>query len=168
MEIATKRTRTYVLLLATFVLFVACDATGVFDQYHSLEANVWSQEKPIEFEFQVSDTLTKNQLYINIRNNDEYAYSNLFVITHLNVPNGKKIVDTLEYAMADQMGTFLGSGISEIKESKLWYKENYVFPMSGDYTLSIYQAMRSNGSVEGVKALEGVTDVGFRIEKAQK
>jgi gliding motility-associated lipoprotein GldH len=167
MEIATKRTRTYVLLLATFLLFAACDASGVFDQYQSLEENVWSQGNPVEFEFQVSDTLTQNQLYINIRNNKEYAYSNLFIITHLNLPNGKKIVDTLEYAMADQMGEFLGSGISEIKESKLWYKENYTFPVNGNYKLSIHQAMRSNGSVEGVKALEGVTDVGFRIEKAQ-
>jgi gliding motility-associated lipoprotein GldH len=167
MEIAIKRTRTYVLLLATFILFAACDATGVFDEYRSLEENVWSQEEPVEFEFKVSDTLAQNQLYINIRNNNDYEYSNLFLITHLNAPNGKKIVDTLEYAMADQMGEFLGSGISEIKESKLWYKENYVFSVEGDYKLSIHQAMRSNGSVEGVKALEGVTDVGFRIEKAQ-
>lgn len=167
MEIAIKRTRTYVLLLATFLLLAACDSTGVFDQYLSLEENVWSQEEPVEFEFQVSDTLATNQLYINVRNNKNYAYSNLFVITHLKLPDGKKVVDTLEYAMANQRGEFLGSGISEIKESKLFYKENFTFPISGSYKLSIHQAMRSNGSVEGVKALEGVTDVGFRIEKAE-
>jgi gliding motility-associated lipoprotein GldH len=84
----------------------------------------------------------------------------------LDLPNGKKVVDTLEYEMADKNGVFLGSGISEIKESRLFYKEDYTFPNSGNYKLSIHQAMRSNGSVEGVKALKGVTDVGFRIEKA--
>lgn len=167
MEIAIKRNRTFVLILATLLTFAACDSAGVFDQYLSLENNVWSQDRPVEFEFEVRDTLTQNHLYINIRNNDDYGYSNLFLITHLNLPNGKKIVDTLEYEMANKMGEFLGSGISEIKESRLFYKENKVFPNSGTYTLSIQQAMRSNGSVEGIKELEGITDVGFRIEKAQ-
>lgn len=167
MEIAIKRNRAIVLILATLFTFAACDSTGVFDQYRSLENNTWSQENPVEFEFQVSDTITQNHLYINIRNNDDYGYSNLFLITHLNLPNGKKIVDTLQYEMANKNGEFLGSGISEVKESRLFYKENKVFPNSGKYKLSIQQAMRSNGSVEGVKELEGITDVGFRIEKAQ-
>jgi hypothetical protein len=29
----------------------------------------------------------------------------------------------------------------------------------------IWQAMRKNGSVNGIKKLTGITDVGFRIEK---
>ena len=42
-----------------------------------------------------------------------------------------------------------------------------VFSESGNYTLTIQQAMRKNGSVEGIKELKGLTDVGLRIEKTQ-
>lgn len=148
-------------------MFASCDSKGTFDEYRNLENNVWNLEEPVTFEFQITDTIQKNHLYINVRNNEEYGYSNLFLITHLNFPNGKKVVDTLEYAMTDNKGRFLGSGVSEIKDNKLFYKENLNFPFSGEYKLTIQQAMRNNGSVEGIQSLEGITDVGFRIEKIE-
>ena len=146
-------------------VFTSCDSNRVYDQYYSLEDNIWKLEDPVSFEIQVTDTISRNNLFVNIRNNNEYQYSNLYLITHINFPDGKKVVDTLQYEMADKNGRFLGSGISEIKENKLFLKENILFPVSGNYQVSIYQAMRKNGSIEGVKELEGITDVGFRIEK---
>ena len=113
----------------------------------------------------VTDTIQRKNLFINIRNNNEYSYSNLFLITQLEFPNGKKIVDTLEYEMTDVSGRFLGNGLTDIKENKLFYKENVVFPNSGDYKVSISQAMRKSGEVKGIKLLNGITEVGFRIEK---
>jgi len=44
-------------------------------------------------------------------------------------------------------------------------KENIIFPISGQYTFSIWQAMRKNGEVNGVSQLQGISDVGLRIEK---
>lgn len=166
MEIVIKRNKT-ILVLAMLLAFTSCDSNRVYDQYTALENNTWSSTTPVEFEFQVSDTISRNNLYINIRNNNDYAFSNLFLITHLNFPDGKKIVDTLEYEMADKTGRFLGAGLSEVKESKLFYKEGSIFPMTGDYKVSIHQAMRKNGVVEGIESLDGITDVGFRIEKVE-
>ncbi len=60
----------------------------------------------ISFEFDVIDTISPKNLFINIRNNNEYAFSNLYLITELNFPNGTKIVDTLQYEMADKSGNF--------------------------------------------------------------
>jgi len=165
MGIGITRNRLFVSFLATILLFVSCDSNGVFDQYTSLSDDVWSLDEPIEFEFQIKDTIARNNLFINIRNNNDYGFSNLFLITHLNFPDGKKIVDTLEYEMTNKNGQFLGEGLSERKENKLFYKEGPVFPSSGNYKLIIRQAMRKNGSVEGVEKLKGITDVGFRIEK---
>lgn len=154
----------YVIIGMMFV-FTSCDSNRVYDQYYSLENNVWRLEEPVEFEILVTDTISRNNLFVNIRNNDDYKYSNLYLITHINFPDGKRVVDTLQYEMADKNGRFLGSGLSGIKDNKLFLKENILFPTSGKYQVSVYQAMRKNGNVEGVKELEGVTDVGFRIEK---
>ncbi|MFY0631893.1 MAG: gliding motility lipoprotein GldH [Flavobacteriaceae bacterium] len=164
----TKRTRRnnfFYLIIGMMFVFTSCDSNRVYDQYYSLENNIWKLENPVAFEIQVTDTLSRNNLFVNIRNNNDYQYSNLYLITHIDFPDGVKVVDTLQYEMADKNGRFLGSGVSEIKDNKLFLKENILFPVSGNYQVSIYQAMRRNGSIEGVKELEGITDVGFRIEK---
>ena len=165
MVIATNNSKRLILILGVFLVFISCDSNRVFDEYKSLENNSWPQAEPINFQAEITDTISRNNLYVTIRNNKRYPYSNLFLITNIIFPNGKKIVDTLQYEMADKNGKFLGKGISEIKHSKLILKENSIFPISGTYTVSIWQAMRNNGSVNGINQLQGITDVGLRIEK---
>tara|TARA_B110001454_G_C12573451_1_gene372930 strand:+ start:225 stop:716 length:492 start_codon:yes stop_codon:yes gene_type:complete len=161
-----KKKRNKIGTISLIILcLVACDANRVYDSYVSISNQSWEKEKAISFSFNVKDTIQQRDLFINIRNNNSYAFSNLFLITELNFPNGKKIVDTLEYEMADSTGRFLGAGFTEIKENKLFYKEKVVFPTMGYYKISISQAMRKNGEIDGVLALEGITEVGFRIEK---
>ena len=70
--------------------------------------------------------------------------------------------------MANPDGTLLGNGFSDIKESKLWYKENYFFTETGKYKLHIEQAVRETGKIKGVEKLEGISELGFRIESLQK
>ena len=165
MVIVIKNSKRLILILGIVVAFVSCDSNSVFDQYISLKKNSWSLADSLDFKVQISDTLSRNNVFINIRNNKEYQFSNLYLITHVDFPNGKKIVDTLQYEMTDKNGKFLGNGISEIKHSKLLLKENIIFPISGQYSFSIWQAMRKNGEVNGVSQLQGISDVGLRIEK---
>ena len=119
------------------------------------------------FEFDVKDTISSRNLFINIRNNSEYKFSNLFIITELVFPNQTKVVDTLQYQMADEKGAFLGVGFTEIKENKLFYKENKKFLLSGKYQLNVRHAMRKNGEVHPIEFLKGIQDVGFSIEKLE-
>ena len=167
MVIATNNSRIVICILGIFLLFASCDSNRVYDTYKSLDNNRWLQDDSISFEFQIIDTISKNNLYLNIRNNNEYLYNNLYLISQIVFPDGKKFVDTLQYEMADKNGKFLGVGISEIKHSRLLFKENIMFPTSGKYKVSVRQAMRKNGNVEGIKELNGITDLGFRIEKAK-
>ena len=161
-----KKNNFFAIIIAVISL-VSCDAKRVFDEYKTIENNTWKKNDVLQFSFDVKDTLTKKNLFISLRNNNDYPFSNLFLITQLNFPNGQKIIDTLEYDMADVTGKFLGEGFTEIKENKLFYKENIVFPKAGNYTINVAQAMRKNGDIEGVKSLNGVTNVGFRIEKIE-
>lgn len=153
------------ILLLVIIILGSCDSKRVFDEYKQVQGNAWDKDKPVQFQFSIKDTLTAKNLFINLRNNNDYAYSNLFVITEMKFPDGKKIIDTLEYDMADPSGKFLGEGFSDIKENKLFYKENIKFPIQGSYSLQIQQAMRNIGEVKGITSLKGITDIGFRIEK---
>ena len=153
------------LVLGIFILlFAACNSELVFSEFRANPGGSWSREDIKEFNFTREDTISSFNLFINIRNDNEYPFNNLFLITDLNFPDGTVVRDTLEYEMALPSGEWLGKGYGSLKENKLWYKENIVFPLPGVYTLKVAHAMRQNGVVDGITELQGITDVGFQIE----
>ncbi|GGD79716.1 gliding motility lipoprotein GldH [Planktosalinus lacus] len=154
------------VLLFFGVMMSSCDSNQIHSEYKSLP-NHWPIDQTLEFQLPELDSLKSFNLFFNIRNTNDYNFNNLFLITSMNFPNGKVVIDTLEYQMALPDGTWLGSG-NRIKENKLWYKENVHFFEEGLYSIKIRQAMRNNASVEGVKNLEGITDVGVIIEETQE
>lgn len=155
------------LLAAMVALFCSCDKKRVFDEYKNLDGK-WNKDSIVSFEIDQKDTVSRYNLFVNVRSNNSYPYSNLFLIVEMQQPGTKLTkVDTLEYQMANPDGSLMGDGFTDTKESKLWYKENVHFPKAGKYRFNIMQAMRQTGKVPGVQVLEGVTDVGLRIESTK-
>jgi gliding motility-associated lipoprotein GldH len=154
------------LIVFSFVL-TSCDPNRVFDEYQSVP-DKWNKESVISFKINPPDSVKAYNLFVNLRNTNTYKYNNLFLIVEMDFPHGKKVKDTLEYKMADPSGKFLGTGITDVKENKFWYKEHVVFKEKGEYVINIQHAMRENGKVKGVLDLVGITDVGFRVEKLTK
>jgi len=153
------------LILMISLVVLSCDDIAVYDIYKPISKAKWHKDSIVNFDFNPIDTLSTNNVYINLRNNDDYEYSNLFLIVGIDFPNNFSVVDTLEYEMADSEGIFLGSGFTDLKENKLEYKTNVVFPTTGTYKISVQHAMRKSGEVEGISFLQGISDVGLRIEK---
>lgn len=158
------------LLLCCAVVLVACDANTVYSDTESVKG-AWQKNDTISFKYEPTDTINPYNVFINLRNDNAYDYSNLWLIVEMDYPDGSVVSDTLQYEMAKPDGTWLGTGFASVKESKLWYKgyqEEFVFPQLGTYTIAINHAMRNNGSINGVIDLEGVTDVGISVEKKSK
>ena len=163
-----KRIIKIVLFCSVFVLLSSCETQTVYSDYQQLDNGIWQVDDTVHFSFSELDSSEQYNVYLNVRNDNDFAYSNLFLITELDYPNGETVSDTLEYEMALPDGTWLGKGLGSIKESKLWYRENIVFPDSGVYKLKISHAMRQNGNVEGISKLSGITDIGVEITKSTK
>ncbi|MGB5419669.1 gliding motility lipoprotein GldH [Algibacter sp.] len=155
-----------VFFTCSFIL-VSCDSNSVYDNYKSVP-NAWHKDSIVSFKVNPPDYIKPHNLFVNLRNTNAYKYNNLFLIVEMVFPHGKTIKDTLEYRMAEPSGKLLGKGFTDIKENKLWYKEGVVFNETGEYTINIQHAMRENGKVQGVVELEGITDIGFRIENPIK
>ena len=152
------------LFLLASLLFFSCDEKRVFDEYKSVGSS-WHKDSIVSFDLPQLDSTKRYNLFLNLRNNNNYPFNNLFLIVSLELPNGFTKVDTLEYQMANPDGTLLGDGFTDLKESKLFYKEKVKF--RGKYKVHIKQAVRENGKIQGLKELEGITEVGFRIEKIE-
>ncbi|MGQ2983586.1 gliding motility lipoprotein GldH [Flavobacterium sp.] len=154
-------------LLGAALLLCSCDKGRVFDEYKAMDGR-WNKDSIVSFSFEQKDTTARYNAFVNIRNNNSYPYNNLFLIVQMQEPGTKIVkVDTLEYQMANPDGALLGEGFSDVKESKLVYKKAMQFPKPGKYIVSIQQAVRKGGEVPGVQELEGVTEVGFRIEATE-
>ncbi|WGK65753.1 gliding motility lipoprotein GldH [Croceiramulus getboli] len=146
---------------------MSCDQHGVYHEYQDLPAQ-WHQDSTVTFQLKMEDSLQPYDAFITLRNTNDYPFSNLFLITKMEFPYGKVITDTLEYRMAASDGQWLGTGFSELKENKLWYKEQVRFRESGVYHLHIRPAMRRMGEVQPLQALPGITQVGLRIERVEE
>jgi len=147
--------RTFSILLL-LIFLVSCQSGVTYSEYVSLP-NGWTKNEPVTFLIEENDTLAKKNLFIMLRNDEHYEFSNIYLIAKMEVPNSDKvIVDTLQYEMATPEGKWLGDGYSAVKESKLWYKEQFVFPAKGKYNIKIEQAMRKIGDNEGVPVLKGM------------
>jgi len=147
------------VVLASAVMLSSCDDAVVFESNQSIEGGLWKNNAPLSFEFDIKDTVALNNFYINLRNGEEYPFSNLFLFVEMEFPNGKKSVDTLECPLAAPNGEWYGSGLGDIYDNRIIYKERKQFPLEGHYKVNIQQAMRT-------EAVEGIYDVGFRVAKA--
>lgn len=163
METIQKKNK-FLSLLILLLVGYSCTSGPVFTKYKAVPNNAWISNEHVRFDFSITDTTAKRNLFIHIRSNKEYRYSNLFLITELVFPNKTKVIDTLEYKMAAPNGKYLGTGFTEIKENKLFYKEKKIFPIKGTYSFTVRHAMRKNGVVSPIDFLKGIQDVGFSIE----
>ncbi|MDX1542827.1 MAG: gliding motility lipoprotein GldH, partial [Christiangramia sp.] len=108
-------------MVSMIILLSSCDRKRVYDEYKPVIG--WHKDSLVSFELGTMDSSKVYDLFINIRNNNDYQYSNLFLITEIKFPQGKVISDTLEYEMTKPDGEWLGTGFGDVKENKLWYKE---------------------------------------------
>ncbi len=146
-----------------FLAFISCDKNRVFDEYKSVD-NAWHKDSVVTFTLPDIDVQKKYNLYLNLRDNKAYPFNNIFLIVSMEQPDKKVAVDTLEYQMANPDGSLMGEGFTDVKTSKLVYKENFTFPKKGKYVIKIQHATRQTGKIGGVVKLDGITDVGLRIE----
>lgn len=152
-----------ILFLMLVFCLAACQQNNyVFDEYKSLKNN-WAYQDDLQFVFSSNDTLQQYNVYISLRNTLAYEFQNIFLISSITFPNGKVVVDTLEYPMAHKDGRFLGTGTSII-ENKLWLKEKVRFSEEGDYVFQIRHAMRKANEVKPLEELKGIVNVGLQIE----
>ncbi len=154
------------VILLTGIFLYSCDSNRVYDEYKSIP-DTWHKDSILTFNLPEMDSVQNYNLFFNVRNNNDFAFSNLFLIAEIKFPQGKVITDTLEYQMAEPGGKWLGTGFGDVKESKLWYKEGVRFNEPGLFKISIQHAMRKSGNEEGIEDLEGITQVGLRIENTQ-
>ncbi len=155
-----KRIFQFVILGGIFVVLNACNHNLVFEKYETIENHEWDKDSVLVFDIPVRDTFSNHNLYVNVRSDVNYNYSNLWLFINIEQPNGELLKEKYEITLADPSGKWLGTGFGGLKTREVIFRNNVFFPMSGDYKVTIQQGMRED-------VLEGISDIGIRIEKVK-
>ncbi len=147
-------------------LFTGCSEPPVFQADVTVAEGSWDRAFKPEFSFNITDTVSKHDVYIDVRHTGDYPFSDLFLFVDLVGPGGRAARDTVECLLADPSGQWYGKGTGFIFAKRtiaahVLYKLNNRFPASGRYTITLEQAMRS-------EKLDGVLDVGVSVERSNK
>jgi len=152
---------TRLLIFLIVFSFFSCDQNRVFDKYKTIP-NQWNRDSLIKFDVDLK--AGSYNTFINVRTDKNYQFNNLFLILTLRDSTKAVMKDTLEYKMADSKGKLLGKKFLNTFHNNLIHKESINFE-SGKYTISIQHAMRKINQIDGLKSLDGIINIGYRIEK---
>lgn len=124
--------------------------------------NQWKKNEAKKIEFEVKDAQNPKNIIFVVRNNNDYPYQNLFLITTLKGTQNEVLrKDTANYILAKPNGEWIGEGFGDTKEILFQYQLGYQFPKNGRYSVEIIQGMRKD-------ILPGIEDIGIKLENIKK
>jgi gliding motility-associated lipoprotein GldH len=154
------RTLLFPLFIGAFALFLcSCDSRRFYEENHVIRNGLWNRYETVRFEVKIPDTLTRYDFYLNVRNDFDYPYSNLYFFVHTILPDGTADRDTVECQLADYSGKWYGKGIGSVKFNRFLFEKGIRFRKAGRYVFEFEQAMRTID-------LKGIRDIGLRIERS--
>ena len=155
------------LAIFFLVFLMSCNPDIQYIDYNSMDG-VWHKDSVQNFNFELSTTeKTPYTSFVNLRINEDYIFNNIFLVVTIRDSINIISIDTIEHKLADKYGKFLGRKRINIVENSLLHKENIRLDNEKKYFVSIEHAMRLINKVGGLELLEGVVDVGFKIEKSK-
>ncbi|MFO7722595.1 MAG: gliding motility lipoprotein GldH [Bacteroidales bacterium] len=149
------------LVAIALLLLAGCDRSVVYEQNIEVEEKGWENRRFKRYSFVIQDTAIPYNFYINIRNNTDYPYANLFLFIRTILPDQTAAQDTVDIAIAGPDGKWLGSGIGKHRDNQVLIMPQFRFPQRGEYIFEIEHAMRET-------ALTGISAVGIRVERSTK
>ena len=142
------------------LMFVSCDRTNyIVNENTVIDNEAWVVNNQVPVFFTVTDTQMICRVGFNIRYTNDYPTQNMYVFLHTTFPDGMRTHDTISVDLFSPTGEPYGIG-RRIKELQTDF--SYVkFPMSGNYTMNIEQAMRMD-------TLKGVVSMGLYVAQLNK
>jgi gliding motility-associated lipoprotein GldH len=146
------------LLIVVSLLF-GCEPNRVFEKYISIDQHEWSHNQEIIIETVIKDTTSDYNIFLNIRHNTSYPFSNLWFTLTTTYPSGKTGTLKKQILLGDNKNLeWKSECMRDICIARIPIIEKLHFSEQGKYLFTIQQIMRTD-------PLTGIMDVGLRIER---
>jgi len=151
----------YCIIVLFTIGIISCEQQEIYSQYHELKNTEWGQDDTLVFDIDstVFDLNTHYKLSIEVTNNVNYSYRNIWFFVYDNLKSDT-IFDNIskEYELADEYGKWKGAGFATTFQLSLPLYENLIFRQKRNYRIKLQHGMRD-------ESLKGIEKIGVRIEK---
>ncbi len=148
------------ILAAGAILLTACDGNKLMETNTPVAGEKWAYNDIKSYTVEVKDTVTRYNIYINLRHSFQFDWRNVYVQVGTQLPDGKKMEKRVNLPLCEPDGKWYGSCLGDNCDVPVMIQHDARFPMPGKYTFTLRQDMR-------VDPLDKVKSVGLRIEKAK-
>ena len=143
-----------IFILILFPIYSCDNSNYLFRENVSFKNEIWTVADKIPFQFNVSDTAKTYKIGFDIRYTDAYSQQNMYVFLHTIFPNETHTRDTISVDLFSWEGKPWGRG-GKVKKLQTYFGR-IRFPMTGQYTMVMEQAMRTD-------TLSGIVSMGICI-----
>jgi len=148
-----------------FFLLTSCSDSDLVNPYEF--SNGWKNGEVVQFDFKGTEIKKNQNLFLILRHNKNYSFSNIFLITEMKFENDSIKRDTLEYRLSEKNGKWLGKTRLSIVEHTLPFKKNLEILKDSTYSITITNSMRLINQVSPIQNLENILDLGLLIESVE-
>ncbi len=142
---------------------MGCNNNPSIHLSHIEKNGFWLKNNPINANVEIRESPV--DIYLVLKLNDEYPFSNIHLLSKLE-NNDVKIIDTISYNFNDSKNRTILSKQIRIKTFKIPIFSN--IDTKGETLIEVTHAVRFIDSIKPVIKLEGILDVGILINKSNE
>lgn len=150
-----------ILALALFLFgLTGCIQPAIYSSEENLPQEGWHLNDSRAFDFLIKDHTTPVDLFLQVRNNEDYPYRNMYVFVDIDFPDGGVRRDTVSFILATPDGRWIGEGGGSTYDNDVMFIRRAMLPDTGTYSLRIGHGMRDS-------VLVGVERIGLIVEASE-
>ncbi len=153
-----KLTRVFFPLLFAFIVVTSCTQVDLYEKNATIPGHSWKSSFRPTFDFTIKDTTSLYEVFLVLRHNDRYRYTNIYLNLYIQPPGQDSALKLQrDITLATNEKGWLGSGMDDIYEHRVLLGDAQTF-RAGNYKFTLEQIMRDD-------PLEHVLNAGIRVEK---
>lgn len=143
------------------LLVTSCTGDVLVTESTTFDNYSWDMHEPLTVTWAPEDTSTLAVMWLYLRHTDQYPYNNIYLFRSISSSQGVEYQDTVNVRLADPLGSWIGSGMSNLKTVEIPVGRGAVqFTNQERYTITVTHGMRDT-------ALAGIREVGFTLEAVE-
>ncbi|HMX38793.1 MAG TPA: gliding motility lipoprotein GldH [Saprospiraceae bacterium] len=146
---------THLFRACLFFLLIGLHACGpeyLYQGQQPIAGGQWMYRDSAVFRFQVPDTSTRYDFFLDIEYDEAYPFQNLYLRLSTDYPNGRRLSKVMSFDLFDTQGEVLGKSASGHSRLRTPLQENAYFNAAGQYSVTVAQHTRRD-SLAGIKSI---------------
>lgn len=155
--------RVFLLIFSLGIIFQSCQIEPGFEENTSMGTNGWPEKQIVSFKIPEIPENGQYQLFVNIRQNEDYPFYNCYFIPQIKDSKGKILKRTLAEGIFydPKTGKPKGEGSGNLYNHSYLIFDKLSFKKGEKLTIEINQFMRRD-------TLQGIFSVGYTLKPINK